>query len=387
MSTCVVCTLVLDSKCAPVRCSLCTTVLYCSRACRATDFSHHITECCGELNAYLEDKPSACELSPCTLDCVNTVFHSLTPLRWLLSNGAKTASQLTKLFCDSIYVGDLPTCFLILEQRNFDINVATASGVTPLLAVCEWQSMPLLDHMIVDSEIDINAIVPIHGVCCFYYACAKGLADVVDTLLSRKDVAINWISPERGSSAMHAAAVNGHHLIVRRLLLDTRLDVFADMHSECDTAMFAACENGDHLVVREFLSIDYDINSTCDPNVLRVSDGCSALFIACQGNHSNVVRQLVAHPRLNTINMPLRSGPMKGWVPLIVASYCGSADSVCALLQSKSVCCRVVVDYKTIWGWTRVQCESLVLAFLSDSVCDQGRCHVREIIRSCLYEL
>ena len=385
MSTCATCAVVLSGE--PVRCSLCTSVLYCSNVCRANDFSRHVSECCGEVDAYLENKHSACELSPCTPDCVNNVFRALTPLRWLLSNGAKTASQLAKLFCDSICVGDLPTCFLILKHLNFDVNVATATGVTPLLVVCERQSMQLLDHMLVNSELDINAIVPLHNVCCFYYACAEGLTDVVNTLLSRDDVDINWIRPEHGSTAMHAAAMNGHHLIVRRLLLDSRLNVFADVHSKCDTAIFVACENGDHLVVREILSSDYDINSTCDPNVLRVSDGCSALFIACQGNHSNVVRQLISHQRLNTINVPLRSGPMTGWVPLLVAAYCGSVDSVCALLQSKSLCCHVVVDCKTIWGWTREKCESMVLAFLNDRVCDQGRCHVRDVIRSCLYEL
>ena len=387
MSTCTNCATALESSCIAVRCSLCTTVMYCSIACRANDFYHHISECCGDMDAYLENTHSACELSPCTPECVNNVFRVLTPLRWLLSNGAKTATQLSKLFCDSVRVGDLPTCFLILEHHNFDVNATTATGVSPLLAVCDKQSLPLLDQMLVDAELDINAIVPLHGVCCFYYACAEGLVDVVATLLSRDDVAINWIRPEHGSSAMHAAATNGHHLIVRRLLLDSRLNVFADVYNECDTAIFVACENGDHLVVREILSSNYDNNSTCDPNVLRVSDGCSALFIACQGNHSNVVRQLISHQRLTTINVPMRSGPLMGWVPLLVAAYCGSVDCVCALLQSSSTCCRVIVDCKTIWGWTREQCETVVLAFLSDRVCDQGRSHVREIIRSCLYEL
>ncbi|KAI2500615.1 serine/threonine kinase [Fragilaria crotonensis] len=122
-------------------------------------------------------------------------------------------------------------------------------------------------------------------------------------------------------------AYDGNLNEVRALLLDGA-NVNAQGDSDGATALYMASQNGHLEVVRELLQHD-DV----DVNLQRTDDGTTALFIASQDGHLEVVRALLQHDNVD-VNLQC---PDDGSTALYIASQEGHLEVVRELLQRDNV--------------------------------------------------
>ena len=152
------------------------------------------------------------------------------------------------------------------------------------------------------ANFDVNAKLP-NGASIWVLAAYKGHADAVHVLLA-SGAAVNTKMPD-GWTASTLASENGHIDVVRALIA-AKADVNV-ANNDGKTALFAASRNGHADVVQALLAAKANVNAKAeysfsgyavtlgglDP-VAKPTKGWTALMVASQYGHIDVVRALIA---------------------------------------------------------------------------------------------
>jgi len=326
-------------------------------------------------------------LDSSSCECCVQLHYVLSPSRWLVTNGATETKELVDLFCDSTLGHEYDMCRLLLDHEKFSVNVVSSRGFYPLDVVCQLSAVPILDVMLMDRDMDINAVSPSCNANGLYLSCESGAKEIVDRLLLRADLDINWINSNNGATSLRIAARRGHHMVVQSLTNDSRLHRQLSADRPDTTVMFDACAEGHVHVVDVLLSLQPVLNTTCDPNIVRISDGFSPIYIACRNNHYAVVNALLGSRYTTSVNVVPTRGLEMGCTPLILSSYCGLENCVRALLSAPNLCVQAQFEEQSALYWSSVDARSVGLSCLDDCIRRIGRRHVRFLLQSCVRAL
>ncbi|XP_071179539.1 uncharacterized protein [Mytilus edulis] len=203
----------------------------------------------------------------------------------------------------------------VLLQHSAHVNQCMINGVSPL-----WQASQnghvdvvkeLLQHLAEVNRCDEDGYSPL------YIASQEGHVEVVNELL-QNSTKVNQCA-NNDTSPLWIASQNGHVHVVK-CLLKYSADVNVCINNSI-TPLLIACYYNRREVVHELLKCnDVDID-VCD------SDGSSAIYIASQQGHVDVIKELLQHAA--KVNKCKNNGAS----PLYIASEIGHVNVVKELLQ------------------------------------------------------
>lgn len=185
--------------------------------------------------------------------------------------------------CES---GDLATVELILKS-GVDINEKTAEGCTALSDACKAVCHPIVEKLIQEGA-DPNTVMD-KQMPPLLYACQHGLTDLVKTLMA-KGVDPN-VQAENGMSPLHYACQSGHREIVR-LLLNKNPLLGLRKKDEGNTPLHLAAKNGHADILIQLMKAGADVNCqshwTRTPIELAAREGHKACFELLYNNPKTI---------------------------------------------------------------------------------------------------
>lgn len=202
--------------------------------------------------------------------------------------------------------GNLATIKFLL-QKGANINTVSEDGWTVLLAAASRNKVECLKFFLNDSRVPVNATVK-GGATALLIAANEGFTEVVKTLVADDRTDLNAAHLLSGITPLYAAASKGHTNVVQALLLNNRSNT----------------------------------NSKLNLNT-RSNDRKTALSIAAQHNHLDIIKMLLAEP-----DIFVNAADFDGYTALTFAVACGHIKIVEALLSDP----RTNVNYKTKYGKT-----------------------------------
>ncbi len=246
------------------------------------------------------------------------------------------------------------------------INLSRESGETPLWIATSRGHYEIV-QLLLEAGADIT--IPFKGITALSIASLIGNAPMVEAFSRHKNIQRIINSTEEGGTApLFNAGANGHHEIAQ-LLLDSGADLAATgidgcsaLHMACDgnyalvakiflahkdikktinlrekrgaTALYLACQNGHYEIVQLLLEAGADIT-------VASLNGCSVLYVACQNNHVSIVKMLLVHKEIQNIINIFAEG---GATALSMASAKGHHEIVQLLLEAGADIAIIMID-------------------------------------------
>jgi len=205
----------------------------------------------------------------------------------------------------------------ILGFPNVDIDIDNNQGVTPL-AHAILQNDPRTVNILLNHNADVYASSP-NAVARLAHA---GLSCLATT---KRLLSLYKPNHQEDAQLVHIAAGQGRSSIIR-LLFPNNINVLT--RTTGATPLMMAAQSG-HLQTARMLIQEFhaDLNLKSSETLF----GATALYVACEGNHSNVVKLLLTHgadPNIQ-LNEPY------GATCLHAASEKGYANVLAALLDDE----------------------------------------------------
>ncbi|KAJ5101075.1 hypothetical protein N7456_007127 [Penicillium angulare] len=121
---------------------------------------------------------------------------------------------------------------ILLKQPEICVN-ATLGTVPPLWAACRAGSLATVQNLMTKKSIQVNQKAPT-GTSPLHLAVINQYSRIVSLLLSQEGIAVNDVGPF-GSTALMLAAVNGYTACVGRLVHDSSIDLMCNEFYEAAT--------------------------------------------------------------------------------------------------------------------------------------------------------
>jgi ankyrin repeat protein len=230
-------------------------------------------------------------------------------------------------------------------------------GTTPLYIACYKGHTEVVAMLLAHDAIDVNQATTGEGDTPLYIACRHGHAELVAMLLARDGVDVNQARTDDGNTPLCVACDEGRTDIVTMLLARDEIDANKERIHDGATPLVIACKQGRAAIVEMLLAWDeIDVNKvskargpaggraraiygykTGDYRKYGCTCGCTPLFVACSRGHTEVVRMLLAHDRVdvNQAKIAIYGGP--GGTPLYTACGYRRAEIVAMLLASDEI--------------------------------------------------
>eukprot|EP00298_Acanthocystis_sp_HF-20_P010036 c18635_g1_i1.p1 GENE.c18635_g1_i1~~c18635_g1_i1.p1 ORF type:complete len:599 (+),score=223.97 c18635_g1_i1:36-1799(+) len=218
----------------------------------------------------------------------------------------------------------------LVAQQTKNLELKNLLGQTALICACQHGHTEIAEAIIQQNAsvttVDNNGRSPLH------YACSSGNIEIVKLLLDSR--AAHSLTDARGNTPLIAAASGGHTSCMK-LLLSAGSEIDAqDLRG--DTSLMYCSSAGHILGVKLLTSNEKPANLN-----LQNSEGLTALMLAVNGNHYEVVCHLVR------LGADLELENKNHHTCLALASFLGHVSIVQELLQKK-----VQVDKSHSNGWT-----------------------------------
>jgi len=111
----------------------------------------------------------------------------------------------------------LPIVQILVQAKDFDVDVMDGSGWTPLMMACSRKDAEAVVDLLLSKDADVNAKNN-NGQTALHFCASKANLDIARTLLSQKPPASARIKDKRGQLALHRAAAGGNAPIIKELL-------------------------------------------------------------------------------------------------------------------------------------------------------------------------
>eukprot|EP00039_Didymoeca_costata_P021004 m.343076 g.343076 ORF g.343076 m.343076 type:complete len:1108 (-) comp22325_c0_seq1:136-3459(-) len=244
-------------------------------------------------------------------------------------NGLWTSSTAAFLAAEGGHVDVLHE----LAARNADFNKANYYGNTPLMIAIEKEHDDVVRYLVSCESVNVDLARPDDNCTPLYYACYKGDLACVQ-LLVEANATIDKRSKEDYTGVLIATR-NGHLDIVK-FLVDCGANVDLTVDKFQAKPLILAAQGGFTDVVNFLCGLDI-----VNPNY-AMTNGATAVHIACQSGNLNVVETLADHGA----SLELRTaGGAK--TPLFMSAQDGNYEIVKYLVHK-----RAEVNVKTREGWT-----------------------------------
>jgi ankyrin repeat protein len=153
---------------------------------------------------------------------------STTTAQLALQNGAdiNTMDLLgigTALILATVH-GHLGVVQLLLSQQSIDVNCRDWNGVTALQWAAWSGDTDLLEQLLMDETMEVNAKDLMFGGTALFWAALEGNVDCVELLLNDKGIDANMAN-DQGWTPLVAAAKHGQVSIVKSLLACNSVDM------------------------------------------------------------------------------------------------------------------------------------------------------------------
>mmetsp|Transcript_50297 Transcript_50297/g.75128 ORF Transcript_50297/g.75128 Transcript_50297/m.75128 type:complete len:316 (-) Transcript_50297:80-1027(-) len=125
-------------------------------------------------------------------------------------------SERRRALLDVTWQGDLDALRELVEQRN--VNPNTIKRFSPLHFACMRQHFEIVQYLVGDCHVDIDATDASEGMTALHFACRKGSLRMVQYLANVGGADPEFQSTFARHTPLHVAALNGHLEIVQYLI-------------------------------------------------------------------------------------------------------------------------------------------------------------------------
>eukprot|EP01006_Ploeotia_vitrea_P017308 TRINITY_DN48408_c0_g1_i1.p1 TRINITY_DN48408_c0_g1~~TRINITY_DN48408_c0_g1_i1.p1 ORF type:complete len:684 (+),score=76.64 TRINITY_DN48408_c0_g1_i1:30-2081(+) len=204
-------------------------------------------------------------------------------------NTATTEDGSTPLIVAS-QCGNVEVVSLLLKS-GCDVNAARnrmGCHASPLSVACVNGHVEVV-KLLVSNGADINQPT-IEQETPLYVAAREGFEDIVEVLIQQEAIDMNAISPmDDACTPLHVACAGGHEEVVKILLESNRCTLEAENDEGLTPLQLAVAEPSTEEVVELLLQHKADVNHN------YADEGCNALWRACKRNRVKNVGLLLAH--------------------------------------------------------------------------------------------
>lgn len=251
----------------------------------------------------------------------------------------------------------------LLTENGANVNQAIkANGITPLMLACYNGYLDIVKCLL-ERGADIHQVTINEGATAYMLAAQNGHLQIMNTLFE-KGANVDQVRTDNGCSALHCAVQKPNLLHVVTVLLEHRVNANLAQEIDGDTPLCIAAGNGHLEIVKALLNkgvkanlsknngvtpifmaaqegylevLQILLNHNADPNLTRIDgvtpfiaaafagkfetlkallanisdinhgtsapgdDNCTALFLAAQCGHEDIVKLLIAHPKINRV--------------------------------------------------------------------------------------
>ena len=218
----------------------------------------------------------------------------------------------------------------ILESRKELLNIPLKTNYTPLIDAIEFKRTRVVKLLLEFKETSLERFVNKDGktICPLLVACHSGCLDILELFLLRDDIKINH--PVCG--ILGFAVIDGKIDEIKIILKDHRVNVNLLSPVGISPLHQAVINDNEEITALLLNHPDIDVN-LMEPFHHDNEGGNTALTIACNRGHTEIVRMLLGSKGIN-VNVP--SGPI-GTNPLWVAAHNGKVEIARMLLNNKSI--------------------------------------------------
>ena len=171
-------------------------------------------------------------------------------------NDDERTKWLRELIDESVVVwyasgsGHADVVSLLLGVPGVNVNVVhSAHGDTALFQACQNGFSNVVRVLLAAGNVDINKQADEDdSFCPLFTACAQGHTEIVKLLLARKEIHVNQSSSYRGGTPLFVASLAGNTEIVQLLLKHAKIDVHKN--SDGHSALGMAKQRNHHEIVR-----------------------------------------------------------------------------------------------------------------------------------------
>jgi 26S proteasome non-ATPase regulatory subunit 10 len=117
----------------------------------------------------------------------------------------------------AVSYNNLPIVQILVQAKNFDVDVADGSGWTPLMMACSRKDAEAMVDLLLSKDAEVNAKNN-NGQTALHFCASKANLDIARTLLAQKPPASARIKDKRGQLALHRAAAVGNVPMIKELL-------------------------------------------------------------------------------------------------------------------------------------------------------------------------
>lgn len=111
----------------------------------------------------------------------------------------------------------LPIVQVLVQAKDFDVDVTDSSGWTPLMMACSRVDAENIVRVLLSKDADVNAKNN-NGQTALHFCASKANLDIARNLLSQKPPASARIKDTRGQLPLHRAAAVGSVPMLKALL-------------------------------------------------------------------------------------------------------------------------------------------------------------------------
>lgn len=250
---------------------------------------------------------------------------NIRAVRELLAKGANINAREDKNGYAPLLIaaknGRVNVVSLLVDQENTNVNQTDFGGKTALTLAVLYGHLDIVNLLLSRPYVDVNLPMDM-GATPFYVAMQEGNIDIIQAFLKRPDIDYKKCAND-GVSPFHIA-VDKERLKAVEALIDLDEENVCKPVQDGTNPLHIAAYKGNlailEILIKKLSSLNVDLN-------LKIASGATALFLAAQQGHTEVVKCLKMHgAAINQSNYIKET-------PLIAATYNGHIETVKLLLE------------------------------------------------------